>query len=50
MKYVIKLLKVFFKKITSLFYYFAQIRKFTEQLFCTTEISNLIQANSTNNK
>ena len=25
----------------SLFYDFAQIRKFTEQLFCTSKISNL---------
>ena len=38
------------KKITSLFYHFAQIGKFTVQLFCTSEISSLIQAHSTYNK
>ena len=37
-------------KITSVFYHFAQIRKCTEQLFCTSEISNLIEAHSTYNK
>ena len=38
------------KKTTSLFYHFTQIRKFTEQLFCTNKISNLVQAHSTFNK
>ena len=37
-------------KIMSVFYHFAQIRKCTEQLFCTSEISNLIEAHSTYNK
>ena len=38
------------KKSTLLFYHFAQIRKFTKQFFCTSKISNLIQAHSTYNK
>ena len=37
-------------KTTSAFFHFAQKRKFTEQLFCISKISNLIEAYSTSNK
>ena len=37
-------------KIMSVFYHLAQVRKFIEELFCTSKISNLIEAHSTYNK